>query len=198
MPVQVFSPAVALNTDDANLNTNFRTFVQLSGGSNGAIRVIFRASSTTDMNIQGASFGKWDGNALSGTGGDMTLPAFRLTFGSVNTVTVPAGSIATSDFITHTGLSLGTNDWLIVAWYNTTPAGERFSTGGATATSMFTATATDFSQAQTVSSTGATWNVVGSKQPGDSGGSDYIVDSVETIDPPAPAPFAGGARKIFI
>lgn len=178
----IFTPAVALNTNDANVNTNFRTFVQLSAKSNGQLRITFRASTTTDLGLVGASFGKWDGNTLSATGGDMTIPAFRLTFTGSNTATVPAGTALASDFILHTGLTLNAGDWIIVAWFNQAAAGERFSTGGNTATTMFLTMNTDFSQAQTVLSTGQSWNIVGSIQPGTAGGTDYIVDQAETND----------------
>jgi hypothetical protein len=181
----VYTPQVALNTNDANNNTNFRTFVQLGANSNGQIRVTFSASTTTNLTLVGASFGKWDGLALSSVAGDMTTPAFRLTFSSANGATVPSGTTLASDFITHTGLALSAGDWLIVAWDNSSPAGELLSTGNTTATTMFVANNTDFSQAQTVSSTGVGWSVIG--QPGTSS-TNYVISLVETNSPPPPPP----------
>lgn len=184
MPVSVYS--TSLTTNDANAGTNFRTFVKLSANSNGQLRVTISASSTTNgLNILGAAFGKWNGTAISASSGDATTAMFRLTFAGSNTVNIAAGATATSDLITHSGLTLSANDWVIIAFYNanTIPtAGQRFVSGTTSATTMFKPQLVDWSQAQTISSTGNGWSVIGNIQPGGSG-TNYCVVSLETNDP---------------
>lgn len=187
MAVTVHTPSPALNLDDMNPSTNFRTFVKLSGASNGQIRVTIRARSSGTLGIIGASIGKWDGAGISSTGGDMTTVPVRVTFGGSNTVNISGGTTATSDWITHSGsFSLATNDWLIVAFTNNANGNQRYSTGHTDATTMFKVSGTDYSQEQFLVFS-SPWSIVGTAQPGDAGGYNFDIELVETNDP------AGGA-----
>ena len=188
MAVTVYTPSPALTLNDANANTNFRVLVKLSAASNGSLRVRFQASFSNALEIYGASFGKWDGVTLGPSNCDMTTTPFRLTFGGSNSTTVASNSTVTSDLIAHPGLTLNAGDWVIVAFYNnndnTAFAGQKYSSGHTTATTMFKQDTgvSDRSQQQTITTDGA-WNIVANIQPGSSGGYNFSVDLVESNDP---------------
>jgi hypothetical protein len=188
VPVAVHTPSPAITSDDTNINGNFRTFVKLSANSNGQIRVRYKAGSTNGMQIRGAAIGKWDGATLSSVGCDMTTTPFRLLFSGANSSSsVAANATITSDFVTHTGLTLNANDWLIVTFFGgstTGTSGEAFSSGHTDATCLFNISATDMSQDQ-LGSTHGSWSLIGPTQPGSAGGTNYGVDLVETNDPAA-------------
>lgn len=190
--VTIYTPAPALGADDANPNTNFRVLVKLASNSGGKLRARYRTSSTTGLNLVGAAFGKWNGVALGASSCDMTTPAFRLTFSGSNGVSIAAGGSATSDLITHTGLTLNAGDWVIVTFYCATPGGQRYSTGHTTATTSFKAQATDYSQAQTAAAMSGGLAIIGGAQPGGSGGYNFAVDLVESD-----AAGGGGSMKYW-
>lgn len=185
----VYTPSPTLNTNDNNGNTNFRVLVKLSAASNGSLQVRFRSSASGSdvLEIYGASFGKWDGVTLDVSHCDMTTPSFRLTFSGGNSTTVAPNSTVTSDLIAHPGVTLSAGDWVIVAFYNQNAgpafAGQRYSSGHTTATTMFRPEGglSDRSQDQTIT-VGGTWAIVGGVQPGGSGGYNFTVDLVSTND----------------
>ena len=130
-----------MSANDNNTGANFRVFVKLTGASNGQLRVRFRSSNATNgLTILGAAFGKWNGTAISASSSDMTTTPFRLTFASANTIAIGINSTATSDLITHGGLTLASGDWVIVTFYNantTATAGQRLNTAGVNAIDEF-------------------------------------------------------------
>lgn len=191
--VTIHTPNPALNSDDINNNTNFRVFVKLAGASNGQIRVRFRSRSSGILGLVGAAIGKWDGQPLSSTGGDMTTPPFRLKFGGANTVNIPGNSTATSDFVTHTGLALAANDWLIVTFADLNDGNQRYSSGHTDATTMYKPSTADLTQEQFLVSS-APWNMVAAIQPGSAGGYNFSVDLVETNDPSG----GGGGKPLKV
>jgi len=195
MAVTVYTPSPALSGNDTNNNVNFRVLVRLSAASNGQLRVRYRASTAGGLNIVGAAFGKWNGTALSSTSCGMTTAPFRLTFAGSNTVNIASSGTATSDLITHTGVTLASGDWVIVTFWSTTTANQRFSSGHTTATTMFKAdAATDRSQEQNITTDGG-WSIIGNIQPGSAGGTNYCIDLVEANDPASGSPYTMPAAQ---
>ena len=174
--VTVYTPSPALTLSETNAAMNFRVTVQLSVASNGSLQVRFKAGTGGALNIDGASFGKWDGTAFSSVNHNMTTAPFRLTFaGGSNTTTISANSTVTSDLIAHPGVTLGAGDWVTVVFY-VSSGYEAYNLNSSTATSWFKTAGGDQSQTQNPSG----YNASGGGQPGDATGKNYSVDLVET------------------
>jgi len=183
VPSTVYTASPALSTDDNNARTNFRQFVKLSANSKGSLQVRFRSAISGGLQLMGASFGKWDGSAISSVSGDMTAAPFRLKFGGSDGVIIGVNTAVVSDLTPHPGLTLNAGDWVIVAFYcgaSAAASNQKYSTGHTTATTMFKSdVSTDRSQQQSIASDGG-WSIVGNVQPGGAGGYNFSVDLIET------------------
>lgn len=163
MPVTIFTPSVALNSDDTNASTSFRVIVALVAGSGGQIRVTIRTGITT-LSTSHVSIGIWTG---SGSNGNTTAIPTELLFGGTSGfIGLLANTTITSDFA---NFSCGASDKLVVIVDVGAPGGNKFSSGDTNADTWFL-------------SGGASWNQSAPTGYTLLSGIDYMVASVETND----------------
>lgn len=134
----IFTPSVALNTDDHNESTHFRVICTVSAASNGKIKVTFTASSTVGLTVTLAYVGKASGVTIGAT----TTPPLQLFFTNAGFTTgfvIAAGASITSDVLDHSAsFSLASGEAVVVNHDEGTPGGERFSLSNANVTTWFT------------------------------------------------------------
>ncbi len=134
---QIFAPTVTLGSDDNNPNYSFRGVIVLSSNLLGQVRVTFQ-SSTTSLNIAGASFGKYSNSYPSIT----TATPLPLLFSGSATATVGANSEITSDWLNVSSLSIATGEEAVVIIDTGANGGTKYSSGNTNIDSYYTSGAT--------------------------------------------------------
>lgn len=195
MAVTVYTPSPAFDDEGINVGINFRILTRLSANSNGQLRVSFQSGSSA-ADFTAASIGKWDGTTLSASNVRMTTTPFPLLVGGSSLIgnTGGANGIIVTDFVTHTGVTLSSGDWVIVAYFVQSGGGnvgvQKLGTNSTTSTTRFNEVNTNHTNLQNVS--GGYFTSGSADQPGDSGGSNFAVCLIETNDSGG-----GGGAKII-
>lgn len=164
MPVTIFTPSAALNSDDANASTSFRVIVALVAGSNGPIRVTIRTGATT-LSTSHVAIGIWTGSGSNGN--TVVTPAELLFGGGSGFIGLAPNTSITSDFLPN--FSCTASDKLVVIVDVGAPGGNKFSSGNINVDTWFL-------------TGGASWNQSAPTGYTLLSGIDYMVASVETSD----------------
>lgn len=165
MPINIFTPSVALGTNDGNTVISFRNSVVVTAGSNGQVRATFSSGTATAQTAANCSIG-----VHSGVDGWATASTpVELLFGGGSGFTIPSNSQITSDFVS---LNFAITDRLVVTIDLTGTGSQLFSTGETNCDCWFLASGATYNQADPAGMTPLATK-------------DYMVVSVETNDPAA-------------